>query len=1446
MTDDFGKLDGALSNELHEPVVHGLIKWQQEHSCKLRLIRKFTTGYTEAFVGLVAANDATGGRKVILKADRGSLNDEAAAHSAAMRYAPPKFSQDHFVTQEYEAIRLPENWFVMFQGIAGGGISELKPLSVYTGRSTLRDIMPRIADSVMNEWNPAPILTSSTIGEFLDWHVKNKLRPDGRLWKWAQSQLGADAVTATFLQFGESEDSKKTINPFAVSVDEKIAEFALQVFTGSVHGDLHMENVLVRVGAAHSDFSYHLIDLATYSNSGPLSRDLVNLFLSEVEHVLPSLSAAERIELLMALSSNRREVSTTIAACVDLWGAIQRVGRDQVVSRGVRDDWKRQIELSLVGAALQSASRLHRDLRDRMWFFELASLTLHETLSNLDLIPSAGATCAVNWAELDKPSTAREAANTVTAACGAYNGECFTIAVMDLPEFKPLGRSDIALSAWNVVVDFDPFSDQTGLFNVCQAREASHRWMTDREGTSANSMSTIWIPGVELASPAGRYNDVSTLRWRSSEMPRIRKAITEVLSVNSGPITIVHFGTVTSKSRAVLECIFDLVGERASVVTISYHDQAEAAQLEPLVICEDPLDVLLELPPRFMRFPHLTGSATVPGGDGRVQVSERDLLRYSDVGDLLHSNVEATREVDANSEGGFYRGRRISWLELSEAQDIPREVAKSLRVTVEELLADRGTYRHIIKHSPGSGGSTVARKLAWDLHLDHPTLVLDSIPSISPVVERISELAELTSRQCLVLIDNALESAVSDLYNHLRARSTPVLLLVVHRRNLLNGSMGPDKGVGVLTRDEQGHFSRQFKSFASNDAARNRIDGIGHPGGDPAVPFFYALNAFQSKYEGLTPFVQGFLSSQTEEVLSALVDVALVHRFGAKSLPATVIAGFLGGQGNPNIFVRNRFKSLDGLLLEAPLGCWRTAHPLIAEELLRQRLANEAGISPKYWTSALVTASKDLIIRLSEAYQGELPGIVPEILKQLFILRDAREESQSEYPLLFSELIVTVPSYPGRDSIFSTLIEHFPDDPHFLAHYARLKSYQAKEYAGARRLIDAAVDISGSDPLLHNIKGVVVRNEIDRLLNEYPPKLWLEDRSHRERVAELLFDAIDSFKKADELDGRSEQNMLLILQMVNKVIPRVKPRELTFSEFLTRPTASALAEALDEAEDAADKIEEMSKDFKLSEKVQGALADLRGLNDDHSGMMQGWRGLLDTSQGPKIPIRSRLARLYWDRSGSGSDVSNTKHAFNLLNENLRDDPFDARTIRMWLKVARSQGASVDQAALYCTNWVERQPEREAFFYDWATSALLLLGGRNGETNDYMRKLRRLRTAAENLPSFRGVSEWIGFGDDLGQLVSAKDPRLVNWIRRDQDSVEPECLRRVEARVVRIDKPQSGILLLEDGLEAFFTPAVANLRKGQDERAIVSALIGLSNDGPIAWGVQRKAVPKRVS
>jgi hypothetical protein len=67
--------------------------------------------------------------------------------------------------------------------------------------------------------------------------------------------------------------------------------------------------------------------------------------------------------------------------------------------------------------------------------------------------------------------------------------------------------------------------------------------------------------------------------------------------------------------------------------------------------------------------------------------------------------------------------------------------------------------------------------------------------------------------------------------------------------------------------------------------------------------------------------------------------------------------------------------------------------------------------------------------------------------------------------------------------------------------------------------------------------------------------------------------------------------------------------------------------------------------------------------------------------------------------------------------------------------------------------------------------------------------------------------------------------------------DPELLTRLEGRVHKIARPQSGEIEFGPGIRAFFTPAAAQLVADRHTNARVSFLLGFSYEGPQAWSVK---------
>ena len=126
----------------------------------------------------------------------------------------------------------------------------------------------------------------------------------------------------------------------------------------------------------------------------------------------------------------------------------------------------------------------------------------------------------------------------------------------------------------------------------------------------------------------------------------------------------------------------------------------------------------------------------------------------------------------------FLSGNVISFASLYDNHDARRELERDIQVHVQRLL-DQGLARPItveIRHSPGTGATTIARRVLWDLHSSYPCLTtdVDSHRSsdedndfASNLAERISSIEEICNTPPLILIDGKQSGSVEGLSNKL-------------------------------------------------------------------------------------------------------------------------------------------------------------------------------------------------------------------------------------------------------------------------------------------------------------------------------------------------------------------------------------------------------------------------------------------------------------------------------------------------------------------------------------------------------------------------------------------------------------------------------------------------------------------------------------------------------
>lgn len=1445
--------------EVGEAVITELERWQKSQGMQIVFDRWLTPGKSRAVLAAVALTGPLFNGKAIMKVcpPGSSTGREPDRHNEALRDAPKGFAQRHLVKQPIGPISVRGGSKVMFQEVAGGSIRNVRALSAQRGRE-LPELVGTVARSVLTDWNPEPSeIRRTTARDFVRSHLGTRLDTSGPVAALAGQLVyePADDPAPFWITFAQGE-----VVPNAVAWLERPIWDGLDIdhvlaILGRAHGDLHADNILLPMRPVVDATAYKLIDLSGYQADAPLSRDLAHLTLAILLREVPELTDGQ----LTGLAEFLIDPDADTDAGLHLLGLrnvandIAEAGEAYANRLSMPDDWQDQYLLSLAGNALLFATRdATVGPREREWCYQLSCNALGRFFSMHGLRPALTASrCRLNTTVETGPEVST-AVDRLVEICDRWSSRRSTIAIIDSSSFGEEARRKFASLGWNLVVELNPETDVDGGWRVAASAGGSriHRLLLRDQDMMFGRNSTTWIAaaGIRDADPVSPA--VALRRWRSTYLPFVRESL-EALSRHSGrPATVVCFGEGRSAERAVVETCIDVFEDRAKIFTVSATGEGSIAEYEAELLSCEPNDLLGAFPgpspvAEEGRRPR------IPAEGGAKEVPDALLSRFEDTAILLHSEVGAESEAGEFEVGAFYRGRPISWFELDLHLDLPRVITEEFIGHVRSALEQRDTLRVMLGHSPGAGGTTVARRVAWTLKDEFPTVVARGTHDEAVLSQLIYDLASETDSAVLLILELLPESSQERLYELLRASSVPAVMLITTRRTSLGRrtrvpaprreptQISPLRSlqIGPMKRNDRIEMAQHFAELAPE--REEALFELVAEDAEHSVPFFFALTAFNEHFEGLPGYVAQFLDGISEIDREICVLLALAHRFSGVPVPSDLFADLLGVPSSDDVDLRQHVD--DGLLamfIEESEGMWRLSHSLIAEEVLRQLLSPPGEtMGPEDWKAALPGWCEKLITHAGQVFQHQIPDNVKILLDRLFIMRDAQEPVEFRRTGTYTELLEQM-SVPGRKALMHTLVRTFPTESHYWGHYGRLLSYDSREFKEALRALDKAISLKSGDPLLHHMRGMVFRNEI-RSVSENRIHYQEDIKSREKRILELVESARGSFERATELDDSSEYGHIALAQMCIKVIEFgfSQSGAKTYAAFLARQSAGAYRTLLESAEEALDAVLEIRGSDRLSYRAEETEAELQKLYDNYQALLQGWRNLLDRSDTHKPPIRRRLARAYRQRHGSWRKApkQDVRQAVDLLNANLMDNPRDFTSLREWLQAARFLPASLDRAADYVSTWARTEPTREALFYDYVLACLRVLGGQDSAIEEYRQKLDRCRDRATGFANRHSTAyEWLGAGRELGQLVSHSD--LKEWNRREAQP-PPTYLTRLNGRVSQIRSRASGTIDFGRGIQAFTVPSRAGLVRGLHENWPVTGLIAFRYDGLEAWAVE---------
>lgn len=1024
----------------------------------------------------------------------------------------------------------------------------------------------------------------------------------------------------------------------------------------------------------------------------------------------------------------------------------------------------------------------------------------------------------------------------------------YVVIASGFPRARPIDLAPLGLLPLAAVIDFDPESDIRGLLAAARQRLEERRslhLLVGRECLALNvKAGTYWFFARGLV---GREETIQTGPWKSwlQSHSGTLNGFLRHLGASCSPIPTIclclsYESSMVRHLQSAIEASLGAFGS-ASAIVIATDDSTSVQK-----ISEDFDASVVEIPFHQLSsgiasyFVHISGSSSeeiiLPSSSGApIAISQKDQRWIEEELELVDIGSGQTLPPNRQIGREFLRGAEISWYDLGLHYDVDRDVTDRIQRQIERELRARRTSRINLYHAPGAGGTTVAKRILWNLHRQFPCAILKATTP-HDTAERAYRITSLAGHPLLLLVDGAriVESQVDQLYDILRSRHIPVVIFQVLRR--FNPQPEGTRAFylqGELTKIEAERFAFVFSREEPDK--KPDIEAI-LVSSDPRVKtaFYFGLLTFQKDFLGLEAYVALRLESLNDSQKKIVGYLSLAHHYAQQSLTGQVFADLLGLSPSKTVNLTKTFpQSTIELLVQTDSGEWRTTHDLIASEIL-EHLLWPTSQDRRQWKQHLSDWAIDFIELCSRAGGVQSEALL-QVIQRMFIFRDNVELLGTERSAakLFAQIIQDIPSLEGRKLVLTRLIEIYPDEPHFWAHLGRFHSIETKNFPEAITCIDRAIALDNNNSVLHHMRGMAIRKQIYDTIDK---------GGLLESVIELAKDAATSFSGARNLNPDDEHGYISEVQMQYRILQYAgRQHDTGIMGYLASATAHPyLRDTFEHAEDLLERLGRSREGQTASKYEQDCRAKVDALYGRYDTALQVWDNLLSRKDIYRPPVRRQIIWTYLaraQRSWKALPSKEVDRTISLLEENLREEPNSDTNLRLWVKAVRrsSHPYSLDTVIERVAYWRASAGSLDATYYLYVFYALQAIDGLASARESAERFIEECQTKSRFRRNRTKSFEWLGEGGGVSRLVHQSQLGEWNEEKDFWDMTAP--LARVQGRIARIEAQQAGQIEVAGGLKAFFVPARGGFTRGRSENRLVNFYMGFSYDGLRAWDVK---------
>ena len=504
---------------------------------------------------------------------------------------------------------------------------------------------------------------------------------------------------------------------------------------------------------------------------------------------------------------------------------------------------------------------------------------------------------------------------------------------------------------------------------------------------------------------------------------------------------------------------------------------------------------------------------TLPAGGKRVHISENNRNNLAPFFDVLYDGCENDGASREQTEA-FYRGNTASWSTIANDAAVPLERNDKRMLIINRIKTLLGVTQEdpqkrlfFIQHTPGLGGTTFVRQLAWELHKEYAVLSVGRYDSsIGLLVENLYDNV-LEKEPVVMLAEDTLPNlkALCDSVCKLRRRC--ILLVAVRTNNSLLTDYRHAEKLDMIrltdtTVDKLRNRFQDMSRLAPVLIQQRNQDFDRVITSSMRTPFIIGLYYMEENFnidDYVRKALDGCVKRDYADVIGCL---AMCDEFYCKNFPVSLVSSWLG------LTVRNEFLRLfpaaSSIMVkersDSGIDMYHFKHPLLSSKFLELYCRDYYnGIENR--SSAIYDLTYKLIDKVANMGRNLREDSLNLVIL-LMIQNKSGGEGEGSLSLLLDAIGMTV----HQRALMLHLAEAFrpladeirnrknlnPDIEltslerlqlrlvsHAYAHLGKLYSQGERNFDKAEEMMGLAIDyMPDSDPLIYHMYGKSLLDEM--------------------------------------------------------------------------------------------------------------------------------------------------------------------------------------------------------------------------------------------------------------------------------------------------------------------------------------------------------------------------------